>query len=228
MLTEQKTIVRLDAAGVEVSRKTDERELFKLDELDDRAQGKAYDRWYTRCMEDPDLLDCAVENLPDAVAALGVEFATNTVKLYGGGTREKPRMYYSVGGGQGDGASWEGWYKYRRGSAVAVPKEYGEKLGKIAVELFELQRRHFFKLTAQVSSNNVRACHSNTMHVTVYRGEDEYSGEDAQKLIDLLRASADWVYAGLQAELDDCTCRERFAEECSELEQFFDADGNRA
>ena len=228
MLTEQKTVVRLDAAGVEVLRKTDERELFKLDELDDRARERAYSRWHESIVQDPGLLDCATDDLYAAVAALGVEYATRTVTLYGGGTRQKPRVFYSVGGCQGDGASWEGWYAYRRGSAAAVTKEYGAKLGELAAELAELQRRHFFKLTASVSTHRAHYCHSNTMNVTVYRDGQEYDGEGARQLIDLLRASADWIYAGLQAELDYQTSEERFHEDCRDLEYLFTADGKRA
>lgn len=79
---------------------------------------------------------------------LGVRFATRIVPLYGGGTRQKPRIWFSGFWSQGDGACFEGEYEY----AKAAPKHiraYAPKdaeLHRIADALQSIQRLNFYQL----------------------------------------------------------------------------------
>ena len=99
--------------------------VYGIDELPDEAKEKArawyrqeglYDEWY----------DFVHEDFGRICEILGVTLATTTVRLYGGGTRDKPRIYWSGFWNSGDGASYEGGYCHARGSRKAI-RDYAPK-----------------------------------------------------------------------------------------------------
>lgn len=206
MLKKITTVTITDDTKV-VSHRKNVNDVFTYEELDDRAKARVFYRWREGQQSDPDSLECSADNAADALRLLGVDFTTRQVKLMGGGVRHEPRIWYSVGGGQGDGASWEGSYNYQRGAHKAVRREWPQEseLHEIADGLLELQQRHGYKLEARVHTHN-RWVHSNAMIVSVYKGEEI----DCQDLVNLLRRSADWVYSLLQREADYNVSEELF------------------
>ena len=83
---------------------------------------------------------------------LGVTLRTSPVRLFGGGTRENPQLFFRGFSSQGDGASFEGCYGHARGAARAIrahaPKD--EELHRIADELQAVRRRNFYQLTGTI------------------------------------------------------------------------------
>ena len=86
------------------------------------------------------------EDFEAVCGILGVTLRTSPVRLYGGGTRDKPHLFFRGFWSQGDGASFEGSYAHARGAARAIrahaPKD--TELHRIADELHTVQRRKLF------------------------------------------------------------------------------------
>src|SRR3546814_8987198 len=93
-----------------------------------------------------------------------------SVRLFGGGTRRKPCIWFSGCWSQGDGACFEGDYSYAKG-ALATIRRYAPKdvaLHRIADALGSIQRRNFYQLSARISHRG-RYYHEYSMDIVVER-----------------------------------------------------------
>ena len=79
--------------------------VYTLDELDSHAKERARD-WYRQASNDDDWHDAVFEDFERVCEILGVELATRSVCLYGGGPRQKPCIWFSGFSSQGDGACY--------------------------------------------------------------------------------------------------------------------------
>ena len=86
---------------------------YRLDELSDAAKDAAR-AWYRQAGFDHDWFEFVFDDFERICAILGVELRTVPVRLYGGGTRQKPCIFFSGFWSQGDGACFEGRYLYAR------------------------------------------------------------------------------------------------------------------
>lgn len=117
-----------------------------------------------------------------------------------------PCIYFRGFSSQGDGASFEGVYKYAR-RAVHEIRQYApqdEALHAIADQLTTLQRRNFYRLTARITQRGPY-CHEYTMRIDASR--DSPSGQDMtadaeEGIIEALRDLARWLYRSLEREWD--------------------------
>lgn len=173
--------------------------LYQFDELSDDAKERARD-WYRSCIETDEL-----SNLDDwlsIAAILGIDFATRSVPLMSGATRQDPRIWWNGFCSQGDGASWEGWYSYAKGAARAI-RQYAPQdtvLHSIADRLQSAQRRNFYRLQATVTQSG-HYYHSGTMRFDVTRTDDiDVSESDCDTVSEALRDFADWIYSQLRAQ----------------------------
>ena len=155
--------------------------VYTIDELSDAAKENAriwyrdqglHDEWY----------DFVYEDFETICQIIGVTLATTPVRLYGGGTRDKPQIYWSGFSNQGDGASFAGRYSYARGAARAIrahaPKD--EELHRIADELQAIQRRNFHQLHASIRQQG-RYCHEYTMAIEVERDSPTWQPHDRRR-----------------------------------------------
>lgn len=207
-----------------------EKTVFKFDELSDKAKEKAR-AWWRGCEDqDLDLLDR--DDIEAIAKILGIEFDQDTVKLMGGGTRGRSKIYWSGFSSQGDGASFVGRYDYAKG-AVKKIKEYAPKdkeLHRIAEELFDLQRSRFYKITARMkqgSGSNFYS-HSGTMSVEVYVNGDDAPREIEDDVKQLMRDFADWIYSQLEADYNWRMADEQVDDSIRANEYEFDEDGEIA
>lgn len=102
------------------------------------------------------------------------------------------------------GACFEGSYRYKKGAVAALKSECNDaELIRIAKGLQEVQRKHFYKLSATCTHRGYYS-HSGCMDVEVEHCEDPYRdiGEAEQEIRGLLRDFADWIYKQLNAEYD--------------------------
>lgn len=134
-------------------------------------------------------------------ALLGVTLATAPVPLMGGCRRPRPRIFFSGFCSQGDGASFEGSYAYRRQAAALIRRHApaDAALHRIADTLQAVQRRHFYDLRAEVRHQG-RYVHELTMAITVARATGEVRAEDAAVVVEALRDLARWLYRQLERE----------------------------
>ena len=204
--------------------------VYTIDELSGAAKENAriwyrdqglHDEWY----------DFVYEDFGTICQILGVSLRTSTVKLVGGGTRDRPHIFFSCSSSQGDGASFEGVWSHARGSrkAIRAHASKDEELHRIADVLQDAQRRNFFQLHATIRQSS-RHCHEYTMAIGVERdsptGQPPTDGaEDA--VIEALRDLARWLYRQLQSEYEHQTSDDAVDEILAINELTFTADGTR-
>ena len=204
--------------------------VFTIDELSDAAKENAriwyrdqglHDEWY----------DFVYEDFETICGILGVTLATSPVRLYGGGTRDKPQIYWSGFSFQGDGASFSGRYCYVRGASKAIRAHAPNdaELHRIADELQAVQKRNFWQVHASIRQQG-RYCHEYSMAIEVERDSPTWQpmtdgAEDA--VIEALRDLARWFYRQLEREYHYLTSDAAVDESIAINEYTFTAQGRR-
>ena len=204
--------------------------VYAIDELSDEAKEKAR-AWYRQHGLYEEWYDFIHEDFETICRILGVTLATRTVRLHGGGTREKPRIFHSGFSSQGDGAGYEGTWSHAKGARKAI-RQYApgdEELHRIADTLHDVQRRNFFQLGATVRHRG-RYCHEYCMMIGVER--DSPSGQPPTDraedvAIEALRDLARWLYRRLREEYEHETSDETVDEALIVNELTFTAEGRR-
>ncbi len=179
--------------------------VYRLDELSDAAKEKAR-AWYREGGFDHEWFEFVFDDFERICVILGVELRTAPVRLYGGGTRQKPCIYFSGFWSQGDGACFEGHYRHAKGAARNIrehaPKE--AELHRIADVLQAVQRRNFYQLRAGVAHRD-RYYHEYCMAISVERDSPTWQDitPDAEDIvIEALRGLARWLYRQLEREYE--------------------------
>lgn len=182
--------------------------VYRLDELSGEAKETAR-AWYRQGALDHDWFEFVYDDFERICSILGVDLKTVPVRLYGGGTRQKPCVWFSGFWSQGDGACFEGRYRHAKGASHAIrdhaPKD-GE-LHRIGDALQAIQRRNFYQLHATVTHRD-RHCHEYCMAISVERDSPTWQDmtPDAEELvIETLRDLARWLYQQLEREYDYVT-----------------------
>ena len=208
-----------------------ETNVFQYDELDDRAKERARE-WYSRhVFEDSCDWEFVYEDAAEVADILGIDLRQRRVQLMGGGHRYEPSIYFSGFWSQGDGACFEGTYRYAKGATKKI-REYApqdKELHRISDELQAVQRKHFYHLIASMNHTG-HYCHSGCMSVEVEHNEDRYRdiGDAEEEITQLMRDFADWIYAALESEYDYQTSDEAVEEAIRANEYEFDENGDRA
>ena len=134
----------------------------------------------------------------------------------GGGTRQKPCIWFSGFWSQGDGACFEGYLAHAKGAARRI-RDYAPQDATphgIADRLQAIQRRNFYQLSAEVSHWS-RYYHEYTMSVDVTRESGTWqppTGDAEEIVAEALRDLARWLYRQLKAEYDHLTSDEAIEE----------------
>lgn len=178
--------------------------VYGIDELDPRAREHARD-WYRRYALDDDWYGFLFEDFVSICAILGVSLKWKAVRLHGGGTLSEAVILFSGFSSQGDGACFEGDYRYATGSRRRIrehaPQDDG--LHAIADRLFDVQRRNFYRLDASVRHAG-RYYHEYAMSIAVSQANraGDVRLDDEERVIEALRDLARWLYRQLEAEYD--------------------------
>lgn len=204
--------------------------VYTLDELDERARSRARD-WYRQVSSDDDWHEAAFEDFERVCEVLGVDLATRTVRLFGGGTRQKLCIWFSGFSSQGDGACFEGTYQYRNGAAreIRAYAPQDDRLAAIADTLQQIQRRNLYALEATITHHG-RYTHEYCMAISVERtsdtGQPPTDGAD-EIVIEALRDLAHWLYRQLELEFDYQTSDEVVDESIEANGYTFTEEGSR-
>jgi len=179
--------------------------VYRLNELSDAAKDKAR-AWYREGCLDHDWYEFVYEDFERVCAILGVDLETRFGRLYGGGPRQKPCIWFSGFWSQGDGASFEGRYHHEKAARRRI-REYApqnEELHRIADVLQTLQKRNFYQLHADVVHRG-RYYHEHSMAISVERDspthQDMTVGAE-EAVIEALRDLARWLYRQLEQEYE--------------------------
>ncbi len=204
--------------------------VYQIGKLSGEARKKARE-WYREGGLDYEWWEFAYDDFERICDVIGIELRTTSVRLYGGGTRRKPCIWFSGFWSQGDGACFEGDYSYAKG-AVAAIRAYAPKdaeLHRIADALAEVQRRNFYQLSARAAHRG-RYYHEYCMEVGVTRDSPVVQNmtPDAEDAVtEALRDLARWLYARLEEEYEHLTSDEAVDEVIAMNEYSFTAVGER-
>ena len=190
--------------------RTIETTVYKFDELSDAAKQKALNAWRD------------LGNFDDECT---IDYCKEAAKMFGLGI---DKIYYSGFSSQGDGACFEGRYKYKAGALAAVKKAWPKwtALHDIVERLQAVQKRNFYRLAA-VTKHRGHYYHSGCMLIDAEDSENQYRDlKDAEDIvIDELRCFADLIYSALSDEFDYTQSDEYVTEsiQCNDVE--FTIDG---
>lgn len=204
--------------------------LYKFDELDESAKGRARD-WFRAGALDHAWWDAVYEDAAACGAVFGIELRQKPVKLMNGTTRYDPSIWFSGFSSQGDGACFEGTYSYAKGGAKKIRKHAPKdaELHRIADELQAVQKTNRYRLTASMSHRG-HYYHSGCMSVSVDDNETRVEGwlQVEETVTQLMRDFADWIYRQLEKEHDWQLADEQVDESIRANEYEFTEDGNIA
>lgn len=198
---------------------------MKYDQLDERQKERARE-WYRQASRHDEWYDSVYDDAIRLGALMGIEIGTKGWRATNGRTGSRPAIYFSGFWSQGDGACFEGEYRYKKGGVKAVTKEcggQGKELIRIAQGLQDVQKKYFYRLLARCKHSGYYY-HSGCMRVEVEHRDDSYRDvSDAEdEVAQLLRDFADWVYSRLEDEYDYLNSDEQVEESILANEYDFD------
>ena len=79
--------------------------VFHVGELSEKARETAR-AWHRETAARDDWHECVFDDFEAICVILGVRLTTRSVRLFGGGTRQKPCIWFSGFASQGDGACY--------------------------------------------------------------------------------------------------------------------------
>lgn len=179
--------------------------VYQLDELSDAAKDHAR-AWYREGAFDDDWYDAVYADFEGICRILGVTLRTNTIRRMGGGLRAAPCIYFRGFWSQGDGACFEGRYKYASHAAARI-RQYAPQdtaLHEIADALQAIQRRNFYQLRADVRHRG-HYYHAHCMEIAVERDSPamaDMTGDAEAIVTEALRDLARWLYRQLEREYE--------------------------
>lgn len=179
--------------------------VYRFVELSDGAKETARS-WYREGGLIDDWHEFIYEDFERVCEILGLRLKTRTVRLHGGGVRQRPCTWFSGFWSQGDGACFETYYSYRKEAPRRI-REYAPQetmLHQIADALQVIQRRNFYQLHAEASHRG-RYYHEYCMSISVERDSPTYQDmtADAEDVVaEVLRDLARWLYRQLESEYE--------------------------
>jgi hypothetical protein len=202
-----------------------ETKVYTFDELDPKAKEAARD-WLRELEAEEFASTVDYEDFETCAACLGIEFDRRNP------TTEGPAILWSGFASQGDGACFEGLYRYKPGALAAIKAHapQDEELHRIARELAAVQRRHFYGLTARVThDSSMRYVHDRTVDIDVQNAHGVWMNDaDGKEIGELLRAFMRWMYRQLETDYDYRQSAEAIDESMEANGYEFTAEGRRA
>ena len=204
--------------------------VYQFVELSTAAKGKARS-WYRELGPHDDWWDAVYDDFERICEILGIRLKTTPVRLMGGGTRQKPCIWFSGFWSQGDGACFEGYWSHARGATKQI-RDYAPQdatLRSIADRLQALQRRNFYQLSAEATHRG-RYYHEFCTVIEVSRDSrtSQTATEDAEEIVtEALRDLSRWLYRQLEAEHDHLTSDESIEDGLIVNEYRFTEGGRR-
>lgn len=196
--------------------------IYTFDELSDAAKEKARE-WYRNGQLDYDWWDSVYDDANKIASIIGIDIDRKG--------KNTPSIYFSGFWSQGDGARFEGSYRYKKGwrkelAKYAQKNEHNAEIWQIAEGLQAIQTRQFYKLEATCRHRG-RYQHSGCMSVEVEHADSMYRdiGDAESDIRDTLRLFADWIYDRLESEHSWLTADEQVDEALRGCGYTFNEDG---
>lgn len=210
---------------------TIEKTVFKFEELDKSAQGRALDYFRESACNDSWWYESIYEDCKTIFEILGIHSARD-VRLMNGKTRQEVGIFFSGFSCQGDGACFEGSYSYKAGSCKKIREHAPQdsELHSIADDLRDLQRKAFYSLSATVKHSG-HYYHEYCTSIDVEDSRRSYGETDSdteKEMSEILRRLMKWIYRQLESEYEYQTSDEAIKETIAANEYEFDESGRLA
>lgn len=189
--------------------------VFKFDELSETAKQKAVEEFYDINVSDVEWWDCTYKDAKAIAELMGIEIS---------------KIYFSGFSSQGDGACFEGSYKYQKGAPKAV-REYApvdKELHRIAAALQEIQKKNFYKIGAEVKHHG-QYYHESCTDIQVWSNNESMGGANDDAYYgtkEALRDFMKWIYGQLEAQHDYLTSEKVIIETIKANDYEFTAEGS--
>lgn len=186
--------------------------VYTFDELDDDAKERARAWWREGAPID---LDFVLEDAKTVASLLGIEIDD---------------IFYSVGGGQGDGAVFVGSYKFKPRSKAGVSRYApgDTQLADIADALASAQKRNARQIEANVSHHDSRYFSPKSTEIDVSRADNRDLDDDAEEtVVNALHEFMDWIHSMLDKQYEWEMSDEAVDENLIANEYEFDETGRR-
>ena len=205
----------------------EEKTEFTFDELSEKAKDKARSDYTSGEYLHEDWWEHIYYDAVNMGQMLGIEIGTTTHQTSRGGGYSTINIYFSGFSSQGDGACFDGQYKYAPDAVKNISLQTNdEELLRIAKELTLMQvtqRLHGLEyFTAAISVDGGSNCIRTEIRDW---GVDEVGEPDEDDFKQLMENFASWIYKQLEAENDYLYSDEYVDEQLSEKDCVFDEDG---
>lgn len=191
--------------------KTISKNVYSFDELNETAKQKAIEAW-----REPhyDWHEYIIDDSKEVAELFGLSI---------------DNIYWTGFWSQGDGACFEGEYKYKKGALKAL-KEYApndKELYSIVKGLQDTQRKNFYRLQA-TTKHRGHYYHSGCMAFDVSNLDNYTISTDTEnEITEALRDFADWIYKRLEEEYYYITADEQVIEAIKANEAEFYENGEQ-
>lgn len=189
--------------------------VYAFDELSEEAKEKARNWLREGNCEDSFWHECVIDDAKECGKIIGIDI---------------DHIYFRGFWSQGDGACFEGSYRYQKGAAKAIrahaPQD--KELHAIADRLQATQRPAFYGLTAAVKHHG-HYYHEHCTTIDVHDADGYNVGGDSEEdIMDILRDFMRWIYKRLEAEWEYQNADEQVDESIRINEYTFTEEGERA
>lgn len=194
--------------------------LYKYSELNEKAKQNARE-WYTG--EGFEFqYDCVFDDFTQICDILGIDLSDS---------KNRSQIYFRLAYSQGDGACFNGEYRYKKGAIKAIGEYCNDtELHSIAKRLQTAQKTVFYKTRVKITHSG-HYCHYNSMDYSfsndLYPDLDDRS-ESCKAIIECMRDLAKWLYRTLDKECEYQTSDAAVAENIEANEYEFLESGVRA
>lgn len=166
-----------------------------FDELDDAGKERAREWMRAGVCDDSWWYEGVYDDAERVCEILGVELDRKDGK--------RPAIYFSGFSSQGDGACFEGVYRYAPGCARKI-REYAPedtRLHAIADTLTAVQRPACYSVTARITHQG-HYCHEYSTRIESGCGRGRFTDGDGEALADALHDLMRWIYRSLETEYE--------------------------
>ena len=207
--------------------RTIEQVVYRYNELSEEAKEKARDWYRSACEFD---YEYVYDDFEQICEHLGIELDSKR-------GRTGPAIYFTGFWSQGDGACFEGRWRYKEGSVEAIkawaPQD--QELARIAQTLAHLQAQYDNQLVARVSHSD-RYCHEYSVTIDVDLADWPVDEDGDELEVDLqeveeavseaLRDLMRWLYRKLEEDYEYRNSEEVVDEALEDLGYEFLEDGS--
>jgi hypothetical protein len=207
---------------------------YALTEMSEHAKEAARD-WYRRYAFDDQWWDSVYDDSAAIADILGIDLRTRILTFRNGTKRyDGISIGFSGFSSQGDGAHFEGTYRYAKGATKAI-REYAPldtELHRIADALQAVQRKHFYGIKASVVHSG-HYQHEYCTNIEVEMSDDRHGNyrsllDGAENEIQILmRDFMRWIYRALEREYDYQNQDEAIDEQILMNDYHFTDEGSR-